>query len=247
MGDVDGAIATVLGTMEQALLVGDSYPRYTQAVLAQFYAELSREEEALDSVHRAMEYAYGEDSPYTQASTHELAANLNFEFGRITEAVGNMRDASDMYGQLEQYLDQGRALSQTGMLEIHAFESTIEPSFLAAAYGHLTQSVETYLLVGDGRNAAQILSGVAMIDGIMGNHTQALTNYGLCAELANAFNDPVTAAFIYQRMAEIYLDEQQISLAQEALRNARLWAEAFEIPRLIIEIDLLEGQLGNSI
>ena len=244
---IEEAIEVVNDTLSGARVVGDSYPRYSHALLAQYFAELDVEDQSLSNLATALNYANTDGGAYSQATTYELAANLNFNFDHIVEAVTQMRRAAEIYESLGQFGDLARTQIQTGMLELNAIQATSDPSFLPAAYNHLSQAAETYLALGDGLSAAQAYGGMGMINAALQNQGQALANFGGSIELGVAFNDPETVVIAYQRSAEIYLAEQEFQQAQLAIQAARLWAETFELTSYLGELDELEQYLQSAI
>ena len=246
-GQVEEAVQAVSDGLPNARLVGDAYPRYSHALLAQLFAELDVEDQAMSNLQTALSYASTDGSRYSMASTFELAANLHYNFDRVVEAVTAMRQASQLYGALEQHEDRARALIQTGMLELSAVEATTNPAYLEFAYDHLAQAAEAYLAIGDGLSAAQAYGGLAMINSVLGNSSQALAHFGGSIDLGQAYNDPATVAIAYQRSAEIYANERRIEDAQLAIQAARIWAETFDLVDLTDELAELEQYLQSEI
>ena len=246
-GLVEEAVVTVTDGLPNARLIGDAFPRYSHALLAQFFAELDIENQAMSNLQTALSYASADGSRYSMASTFELAANLHYNFEHVVEAVTAMRQAAQLYGALEQHEDRARALIQTGMLELSAVEATTNPAYLESAYDHLAQAAEAYLAIGDGLSAAQAYGGLAMINSVLGNSSQALAHFGGSIELGQAYNDPATVAIAYQRSAEIYADERRLEEAQLAIQSARLWAETFDLADLLEELAELELYLQSEI
>ena len=246
-GMVEEAVETVTAGLPNARVIGDAYPRYSHALLAQFFAELDIENQSMSNLQTALSYASSDGSRYSMASTFELAANLHYNFDHVVDAVTAMRQAAQLYGALEQHEDRARALIQTGMLEISAVEATTNPQYLESAYDHLAQAAEAYLAIGDGLSAAQAYGGLAMINSVLGNSSQALAHFGGSIELGRAYNDPATVTVAYQRSAEIYADERRLEEAQLAIQSARLWAETFDLLDVLDQLADLEQYLQSEI
>lgn len=246
-GHIDEAISAVNESMSDARVLGDSFPRYSHALLAQYFAEQSNDAEAMTNMQAALAYASSDDSPYTLASTYELAGELHFAFDRVAEAVANMRQAAELYGRVYQFEDRARALYQSGMLELQATVAMADPGYLEPAYDHMAQAAETYMMIGDGRSAAQAYGGMAMVNWLLRNTAQGLANFGRTIDLGLAYNDPGTVAVAYQRTAEIYAAQGDLEHAQLALQTARVWAETFEMTELISDLEAMEQRLRSAI
>lgn len=246
-GQIQEAIQMVVDGLPNARVVGDSYPRYSHALLAQMYSELNDEAQAMANLESAIAHAVADGEPYSQASMFELAATLNYGFDHIVDAVISMRQAEQLYADLDQFEDAARAHLQAGMLELSAITTTADPQFVHSAYEHLSQAAETYLAIGDGLSAAQAYGGMGMINAALGNSNSALAHFGGSIDLGEAYADPETVIIAYQRTAEIYAEADQFEQAQLAIQTARLWAQTFELQEWVDELNQLEEYLQSEI
>lgn len=246
-GQADEAVALLTDTLSDARVVGESYPRYCHALLAQFLAELQRNDEALLNVQAAIQHATANETTYPLASTYELAATLHYNFDNVPEAVANMRQAAQLYSEIDQFEDMARALLQVGMLEMGAAVRSSDPRFLGDAYDHLSKAADTFLAIGEGASAAQAFGGMGLVNAFLRHTTPATANYGRTIDLGAAYNDPETVATAYHRVAELHLSQDQLEQAQLALQSARLWARTFGLADLLQELDLLEQSMRDEI
>ncbi|MBN1945847.1 MAG: tetratricopeptide repeat protein [Bradymonadales bacterium] len=237
-GDYPTAIQTVSEVLPDARLLDRSYPRYAHLLLAQYFTDLQRYEEAMLNLEAAIDLALGEDDRFTLANTYELAANIHFAFDRTVDAMAFMRHAVRLYGELDLNEDLARALFQAGMLEMNAAVLTGDERLVTLAYNDLARSSQLFQAIGDGYSASQSFGGLGLASILLEDSRRAIVNLGKCVELARENNDPTMVVAGYRRIAAVYLDLQEIQQARQALETARLWAATFGYEETVEEIDI---------
>jgi DNA-binding SARP family transcriptional activator/tetratricopeptide (TPR) repeat protein len=143
-------------------------------------------------------------------------------------ALSSVRDAGNKRGE-------AALLYSLGTLETSVH--------VATASSYFGKSLKIFDEIGDKQGQAMAISGLALVDALMGDHDAALARYGQAIAVFRDIEDLASEAYTLKNMAQIRASRLQHAAAERMLDDALLISGKLGTPRLTAQVKYALAEL----